>query len=60
VSYTHRKPGDLIFYGAPGDVYHVAIYVGHNRMIEAPYPGKRVREVRVRSADRLSKVGRPA
>lgn len=60
VSYSHRKPGDLIFYGAPGAVYHVAIYVGHNRMIEAPYPGKRVREVAVRSGDRLSKVARPA
>lgn len=58
--YKHRKPGDLIFYGAPGSVYHVAIYVGHNRMIEAPYPGKRVREVPVRSADRLPNVGRPA
>jgi cell wall-associated NlpC family hydrolase len=60
VSYKHRKRGDLIFYGAPGAVYHVAIYVGHNRMIEAPYPGKRVREVPVRSGDRLSKVARPA
>ncbi|MGN6446485.1 C40 family peptidase [Amnibacterium sp.] len=60
VSYAHRKPGDLIFYGRPGAVYHVAIYVGHNRMIEAPYPGKRVREVPVRSFQRLSQVGRPA
>jgi cell wall-associated NlpC family hydrolase len=60
VSYKHRKPGDLIFYGSPGAVYHVAIYVGHGRMIEAPYPGKRVREVTVRSGDRLSKVARPA
>jgi len=60
VSYKHRKPGDLIFYGRPGAVYHVAIYAGHGRMIEAPYPGKRVREVKVRSGDRLSKVARPA
>ena len=60
VAYKHRKPGDLIFYGSPGSVYHVAIYVGHGRMIEAPYPGKRVREVAVRNADRLSKVARPA
>jgi cell wall-associated NlpC family hydrolase len=60
VSYSHKRPGDLIFYGSPGSVYHVAIYAGHGRMIEAPYPGKRVREVKVRSGDRLSKVGRPA
>jgi cell wall-associated NlpC family hydrolase len=60
VAYKHRKPGDLIFYGSPGAVYHVALYVGHGRMIEAPYPGKRVREVPVRSGGRLSKVARPA
>ena len=59
-AWKKRKPGDLIFYGRPGAVYHVAIYVGHGRMIEAPYPGKRVREVKVRSADRLSQVARPA
>jgi cell wall-associated NlpC family hydrolase len=60
VSYSHRRAGDLIFYGRPGAVYHVAMYVGHGRMIEAPYPGKRVREVPVRGAGRLSSVGRPA
>lgn len=59
VAYRHRQRGDLIFYGRPGSVYHVAIYAGHDRMIEAPYPGKRVREVPVRSADRLSEVARP-
>jgi cell wall-associated NlpC family hydrolase len=60
VSYKKKKAGDLIFYGRPGAVYHVAIYVGHGRMIEAPYPGKRVREVKVRNGDRLSQVARPA
>jgi cell wall-associated NlpC family hydrolase len=59
-SYSSKRVGDLIFYGSPGSVYHVAIYAGHGRMIEAPYPGKRVREVKVRAGDRLSKVGRPA
>jgi cell wall-associated NlpC family hydrolase len=58
--YKNRRTGDLIFYGRPGAVYHVAMYVGHGRMIEAPYPGKRVREVPVRNADRLPNVGRPA
>lgn len=60
VAYSKRRVGDLIFYGRPGSVYHVAIYVGHGRMVEAPYPGKRVREVAVRSGDRLSQVARPA
>jgi peptidoglycan DL-endopeptidase CwlO len=58
--YKHRKAGDLIFYGKPGNVYHVAMYVGGNKMVEAPYPGKKVRVVPVRSADRLPNVGRPA
>ena len=60
VSFRKKKAGDLIFYGRPGAVYHVAIYVGHGRMIEAPYPGKRVREVKVRNGGRLSQVARPA
>jgi cell wall-associated NlpC family hydrolase len=58
--YKHRKAGDLIFYGKPGNVYHVAMYVGGNKMVEAPYPGKKVRVVPVRSGDRLPNVGRPA
>ena len=58
--YKNRKAGDLIFYGKPGAVYHVAMYVGGNKMVEAPYPGKKVRIVPVRSADRLPNVGRPA
>lgn len=60
VSYGKARRGDLIFYGRPGAVYHVAIYAGGGRMIEAPYPGKRVREVSVRSAGRMSQVARPA
>ncbi|MFD1721340.1 C40 family peptidase [Amnibacterium endophyticum] len=60
VSYGKKRVGDLIFYGRPGSVYHVAIYSGHGKMIEAPYPGKRVREVKVRNGGRLSVVGRPA
>ena len=59
VPYRKRHRGDLIFYGRPGAVYHVAIYAGYGRMIEAPYPGKRVREVPVRSQDRLARVARP-
>ena len=60
VSYKNARRGDLIFYGRPGAVYHVAIYAGNGRMVEAPYPGKRVREVSVRSSGRLSQVARPA
>lgn len=37
VSYAGRKRGDLIFYYEPGtrSIYHVAIYLGGNRIIES-------------------------
>ena len=35
------KPGDILAFGSP--VHHVAIYIGDNKMIEAPRPGKDVR-----------------
>jgi cell wall-associated NlpC family hydrolase len=33
-------PGDLVFYGSPGNVYHVGIYVGNGTMIHAPHSGE--------------------
>src|SRR5690349_1423480 len=35
------QPGDLLAFGSP--VHHIAIYIGDNKMIEAPRPGKDVR-----------------
>ncbi|MGY6651350.1 C40 family peptidase [Amycolatopsis sp. TRM77291] len=35
-------PGDLVFY-SPGLIHHVGIYVGDNKMINAPYSGSEVR-----------------
>ncbi len=32
-------PGDLIFFGTSGDVYHVGIYIGGGEMIDAPSTG---------------------
>ena len=46
LSYGHRisrrslRPGDLVFFYGAG---HVGIYVGHNRFIDAPHTGARVR-----------------
>lgn len=30
------KPGDLLFYGSPGNLHHVGLYIGDNKMINAP------------------------
>jgi cell wall-associated NlpC family hydrolase len=57
VPYSSAKPGDLVFYGS-GDFYHIAIYSGGGNMIEAPMPGKDVREVPVRTADLAPVVAR--
>ena len=64
VPYSQVQPGDLIFYSsggsASGSKYHVALYIGDGLMIEAPYPGKPVRIVPVRSYDRVGMVARPS
>ena len=41
VSRANLQPGDLVFFGSP--IHHVAMYIGGGMMIEAPYPGARVR-----------------
>ena len=53
-------PGDLIFYGTPARVTHVAIYVGSGRVINAPTFGQPVREQSARyPGDRYVGVTRP-
>ncbi|MEY9962037.1 cell wall-associated NlpC family hydrolase [Streptacidiphilus sp. MAP12-16] len=42
LSYSQIRPGDLVFWshnGSPQDIYHVAIYLGDDQMIEAPRTG---------------------
>jgi cell wall-associated NlpC family hydrolase len=39
-SLKDAQPGDLLFFGQPA--YHVAIYMGNNKLIESPEPGKTV------------------
>jgi cell wall-associated NlpC family hydrolase len=36
------QPGDLVFYGGPTSIHHVAIYIGSGEMIEAPHTGATV------------------
>jgi peptidoglycan DL-endopeptidase CwlO len=47
VSRGQLEPGDLVFFGSP--IHHVGIYVGNGNMINAPYPGVRVRIDRLQS-----------
>lgn len=35
-------PGDLVFFGTPGNVYHVGLYIGGGDMIDAPETGQDV------------------
>jgi len=37
------RPGDLVFFGAPGAAYHVSIYLGGGQMLDAPHTGAVVR-----------------
>jgi peptidoglycan DL-endopeptidase CwlO len=53
-SVKHALQGDLLFYGTTSNVYHVAMYVGGGKMIEAPHEGARVRIVKVRKGDLLA------
>ena len=52
------KPGDLLFYGYNGD-QHVAMYVGHGDMIEAPETGEVVHITPVRLGYGFAGLGRP-
>jgi|SRR5579884_44185 len=48
VARTALRPGDLLFFGSPAYADHVSIYLGDDRMLEAPDSAHRVRIVPVR------------
>ncbi|HST18177.1 MAG TPA: C40 family peptidase [Gaiellaceae bacterium] len=50
VSLAQALPGDLLFYEHPV-VGHVAMYIGHGRMVESPNSASEVRVVPVRTSD---------
>lgn len=52
------EPGDLLFYGYDGD-QHVAMYVGHGMMIEAPETGEVVHITPIRLGYGFAGLGRP-
>ena len=43
ISVSQAQPGDLLFWGARGNTYHVAIYLGGGQYIAAPEPGQSVK-----------------
>jgi len=58
VPISDLMPGDLLFYG-PGGSEHVAMYVGHGTMIEAPYTGAVVWLTPARFGYGFAGAGRP-
>ena len=45
ISFSDLQRGDLLFWGDtddPSTIYHVAMYLGHGKMIHAPSPGNSV------------------
>lgn len=43
ISVNQAQVGDLLFWGARGNTYHVAIYLGGGQYIAAPEPGQSVK-----------------
>ncbi|WP_104198986.1 NlpC/P60 family protein [Cryobacterium sp. Y29] len=61
VSFAQVQVGDLVFWGSPGNYYHVAIYVGNGQVLEAPNPSAHVRVHSIWSPWAVAPyVGRPA
>jgi peptidoglycan DL-endopeptidase CwlO len=54
VSSSELEPGDLIFYGRPA--FHVALYIGGGRIIQAPHTGA---NVEISSVGSMTSAGRP-
>lgn len=56
VPLSQAQPGDLVFWSADGSqpgIYHVAMYLGDGRIIEAPTFGYTVREIAMYDTDRV-------
>ena len=53
VPLAQRRPGDMLFWADGDGVHHVALYLGDDRMIEAPQSGKVVRVTDVRFDDEI-------
>jgi cell wall-associated NlpC family hydrolase len=58
VSRRAARPGDLVFWLSGGNVYHVGIYAGGNRVWHAPKPGDRVELAKIWTSVRFGRVRR--
>lgn len=61
VAYRHRRRGDLVFYYQPGTrtIWHVAIYLGHNRVIESWPPRVMVQPIKNYQRNIVAGIKRP-
>ncbi len=48
VPLSQKAPGDMLFWATGGRIHHVALYIGNEQMVEAPYSGSHVRIASVR------------
>ena len=53
ISRSQLKPGDLVFY-EPGNIHHVAIYIGNGKVIHAPTFGE---DVKISGMDMMTEKG---
>jgi cell wall-associated NlpC family hydrolase len=53
VPLADKQPGDMLAWARNGRIYHIALYIGNNKMIEAPYSGATVRVTNVRYGGNL-------
>ncbi|WP_406639138.1 NlpC/P60 family protein [Amycolatopsis sp. WGS_07] len=58
VSAENLQPGDLMFWGSGGHIHHVALYIGHGSMIEAPQSGQVVHETPIKVKGDYAGAGR--
>ena len=56
---SQAQAGDLVFWGSPGNYWHVALHTGSG-IIEAPNPSRPVREYFIHTMSEVAPyVGRP-
>lgn len=56
ISYNQLKPGDLVFWNSPAT--HVALYIGEDKIIEAPRTGLNVRSRKIKTSEKGINFGR--